>query len=226
VRQSGVTCKRSYREWTKTEQQKLLDLIASHSLHEVTVLLRRRQLGARHVASARSQRPAWARIGSRNTPWRKRCMFARKRCRSGLIVDVEERSCRQAGSKDRLLTRRTFAISASDTAEKSWDEVEYRSAEFCPDICFSAQPHGTVARPGIEEGAGGVRRTDEEEGKLFGPYRTIALCRHTQSISNGWYRWIASLTTQGFMRMFLIKSPSPCLYGTRLIVPVDGQESP
>ena len=41
VRQSGVTSKRSYRQWTKTEQQKLLDLIASHTLQEVTVLLRR-----------------------------------------------------------------------------------------------------------------------------------------------------------------------------------------
>src|SRR3984893_6695293 len=41
VRQSGVTSKRSYRQWTKAEQQKLLDLIASRSLEEVTVLLRR-----------------------------------------------------------------------------------------------------------------------------------------------------------------------------------------
>jgi hypothetical protein len=41
VRQSGVTSRRSYRQWTKTEQQKLLDLIASHTLQEVTVLLRR-----------------------------------------------------------------------------------------------------------------------------------------------------------------------------------------
>ena len=41
VRQSGVTSKRSYRQWTKAEQQRLLDLIASRSLEEVTVLLRR-----------------------------------------------------------------------------------------------------------------------------------------------------------------------------------------
>lgn len=41
VRQSGLSSKRSYRQWTRAEQQKLLDLIASHSLHEVTVLLRR-----------------------------------------------------------------------------------------------------------------------------------------------------------------------------------------
>jgi hypothetical protein len=41
VRQSGLTSKRSYRQWTKAEQQKLLDLIASRSLEEVTVLLRR-----------------------------------------------------------------------------------------------------------------------------------------------------------------------------------------
>jgi hypothetical protein len=41
VRQSGISTKRSYRPWTKSEQQKLLDLIAVHSLDEVTVLLRR-----------------------------------------------------------------------------------------------------------------------------------------------------------------------------------------
>ena len=41
VRQAGVTSKRGYRQWTKTEQQRLLDLIASHTLQEVTVLLRR-----------------------------------------------------------------------------------------------------------------------------------------------------------------------------------------
>jgi hypothetical protein len=41
LRQSGVTSKRSYRQWTKAEQQKLLDLIASRSLEEATVLLRR-----------------------------------------------------------------------------------------------------------------------------------------------------------------------------------------
>jgi hypothetical protein len=41
VRQSGVTSKRSYRQWTKAEQQKLLDLITTHPLQEVTILLRR-----------------------------------------------------------------------------------------------------------------------------------------------------------------------------------------
>jgi len=47
VRQSGVTSKRSYRQWTKTEQQKLLDLMASHSLREVAMLLRRSPTSAR-----------------------------------------------------------------------------------------------------------------------------------------------------------------------------------
>ncbi len=41
VRQSGPSSKRSYRQWTTAEQQKLLDLIASHALVEVTTLLRR-----------------------------------------------------------------------------------------------------------------------------------------------------------------------------------------
>jgi hypothetical protein len=60
VRQSGVTSKRSYRQWTKAEQQKLLDLIASHSLREVTMLLRRSPTSVRAMlhrlgAGARSR---------------------------------------------------------------------------------------------------------------------------------------------------------------------------
>lgn len=41
VRNAGITSKRNYRPWTRPEQQKLLDLMALHSLSEVTVLLRR-----------------------------------------------------------------------------------------------------------------------------------------------------------------------------------------
>ena len=41
VRQSGVKSGRPYRQWTKPEQQRLLDLIAAHSLAEVCALLRR-----------------------------------------------------------------------------------------------------------------------------------------------------------------------------------------
>ena len=41
VRGAGFTSKRNYRQWTKAEQQRLLDLMALHSLAEVTVLLRR-----------------------------------------------------------------------------------------------------------------------------------------------------------------------------------------
>jgi hypothetical protein len=41
VRQLGIAEKQPYREWTNKEQQKLLDLIASKPLHEVTLLLRR-----------------------------------------------------------------------------------------------------------------------------------------------------------------------------------------
>ena len=41
VRQFGIREKQSYREWTDKEQQKLLDGIVSHPLHEMTLLLRR-----------------------------------------------------------------------------------------------------------------------------------------------------------------------------------------
>src|SRR5258708_33590271 len=41
VRPFGIREKQSYRDWTDKEQQKLLDLIVAHPLHEVTLLLRR-----------------------------------------------------------------------------------------------------------------------------------------------------------------------------------------
>jgi len=41
ARSLGVESKRAYRKWTVAEQQRLLDLMNSHALQEVTVLLRR-----------------------------------------------------------------------------------------------------------------------------------------------------------------------------------------
>jgi hypothetical protein len=49
VRQSGLKSVRPYRQWTKPEQQRLLDLIAAHSLVEVCVLLRRRPASVRSM---------------------------------------------------------------------------------------------------------------------------------------------------------------------------------
>lgn len=49
VRRLGLKSKRSYRPWTKPEQQKLLDLIASHSLQEVTLQLRRSPTSVRSM---------------------------------------------------------------------------------------------------------------------------------------------------------------------------------
>jgi hypothetical protein len=49
VRQLGIQFKRSYRPWTKSERQKLLDLIASHSLEEVTLQLRRSPTSVRSM---------------------------------------------------------------------------------------------------------------------------------------------------------------------------------
>jgi hypothetical protein len=49
ARQAGVKGKRTYRPWTKPEQQKLLDLISSHSFEEVTSLLRRSSTSVRSM---------------------------------------------------------------------------------------------------------------------------------------------------------------------------------
>lgn len=47
LRHSGVSERRSYRPWTKLEQQQLLTLISSHSLEEVSLLLRRSSASVR-----------------------------------------------------------------------------------------------------------------------------------------------------------------------------------
>jgi len=49
VRQFGIREKQSYREWTDKEQQKLLDVIVSHPLHEVTLLLHRSPASVRSM---------------------------------------------------------------------------------------------------------------------------------------------------------------------------------
>ena len=49
VRHLGVKSTRTYRQWTKLEQQKLLDLIASRSLDEVALLLRRSRTSVRSM---------------------------------------------------------------------------------------------------------------------------------------------------------------------------------
>jgi hypothetical protein len=49
IRHSGVKAKRSYQPWTKPEQQKLLDLICSHSFAEVVLMMRRSPTSVRSM---------------------------------------------------------------------------------------------------------------------------------------------------------------------------------
>jgi hypothetical protein len=49
ARQAGLATKQTHRPWTKAEQQRLLDLIAVHPLHEVTLLLRRSSASVRSM---------------------------------------------------------------------------------------------------------------------------------------------------------------------------------
>jgi hypothetical protein len=49
ARQSGVRSKRSYRPWTKPEQQRLLELISAHPFEVVTALLRRSPTSVRSM---------------------------------------------------------------------------------------------------------------------------------------------------------------------------------
>ncbi len=49
ARQAGIGGKQAYRPWTRGEQQKLLDLIATHPVHEVTLALRRSPASVRSM---------------------------------------------------------------------------------------------------------------------------------------------------------------------------------
>jgi hypothetical protein len=49
ARQAGIGEKQGYRPWTRKEQQKLLDLIAMHPVHEVALMLRRSPASARSM---------------------------------------------------------------------------------------------------------------------------------------------------------------------------------
>src|SRR5882724_2731245 len=49
ARQAGIASKQAYRPWTRKEQQKLLDLILIHPVHEVTLLLRRSSASVRSM---------------------------------------------------------------------------------------------------------------------------------------------------------------------------------
>ena len=80
VRQSGVTSKRSYRQWTKAEQQKLLDLVASRSPREVTMLLRRSPTSVRAMLHRLG---AGSRMGQ---DW-----FTKHALRTGAFVRIDPR---------------------------------------------------------------------------------------------------------------------------------------
>jgi hypothetical protein len=80
VRQSGVTSKRSYQQWTRAEQQKLLDLVASRSPREVTMLLRRSPTSVRAMLHRLG---AGSRMGQ---DW-----FTKHALRTGAFVRIDPR---------------------------------------------------------------------------------------------------------------------------------------
>jgi hypothetical protein len=70
ARQAGIREKRTYRPWTKGEQQKLLDLIATHPVHELTLMLRRSPASVRSMLQRLG---ATARMGQ---DWFTKCTLA------------------------------------------------------------------------------------------------------------------------------------------------------
>jgi hypothetical protein len=120
VRQFGIREKQSYREWTNKEQQQLLDLIVSHPLHEVSLLLRRSPASVRSMLHRLGPN---ARMGQDwFTPYTlAEALHVRtEQCKSGLTGDGSDAESYTPGdSRKRLSTRLIFVSSANATVPRS-----------------------------------------------------------------------------------------------------------
>jgi hypothetical protein len=155
VRQSGVVSKRSYRQWPEAEQQRLLDLIASHSLAEVTLLLRPSPTSLRAMLHRLG---ASSRIGQ---DW-----FTKHTLAEALHVRPEEvekwidrgllrsRVVETSGLRKQIIGAEDFAISASDTANEimrrrlNMDRLSFVQTFVFPPITPSNCQSGKRSRSG------------------------------------------------------------------------------
>ena len=123
-------------------------------------------LGTRPVAPARAS----ARMGQ---DW-----FTKHTLAEALHVRAEEvqkwidrgllhsRTVETSGLQRQIIGAEDLCDFCKRHLENRGPQVECGPAEFCADICFSTEPHPTVARPGSEERIGGVRRAHEETDRL------------------------------------------------------------
>jgi hypothetical protein len=84
---SGAAQKRSYREWTKPEQRRLLDLITTMPVGEAAKILRRPSGSVRSMLHRLASVDELAGSGSPSTRCRGRCTPVPRRSRNGSTVD-------------------------------------------------------------------------------------------------------------------------------------------
>jgi hypothetical protein len=155
VRQSGLSSKRSYRQWTRAEQQKLLDLIASHSLYEVTTILRRSPTSVRTMLHRLG---ANARMGE---DWFTKYALAR-----ALHIRVEEiqKWIDQGRLKARTLRAeglRREVIDAEDFCQKAGGRLQNRLS------CFRA-PSGKIMTHMHSPATNRASAEDRRTGRALG----------------------------------------------------------
>ena len=110
LRQSGVSEKRSYREWTKPEQQRLLDLITAMPVEEAAKMLHRPAGSVRsmlHRLGHGRAKPAVNGSPSSHCPGR--CTLAPTKYRNGSIVGwLRSRTLTTAGAHAHIIDADDF----------------------------------------------------------------------------------------------------------------------
>ena len=162
ARRLGLKSKPSSRPWTRLEQQRLLELIASHSLAEVTLLLRR---SSGSVRSMLHRLGANARMGQ---DW-----FTRQALAEALHIRADQVQkwidrgwlrCRVVG-RDGLTRQLIDAAEFCDFCKRHRKEVVGNRLNVdrlnFVQTCISSESRRTAARQKRKKGAGGLRRTNE-----------------------------------------------------------------
>jgi hypothetical protein len=85
LHQQGVTQRRTWRPWTKPEQQRLFDLIETCPVEEVSKIMQRSPRSIRSMLHRLGEAPKEGEIGSHHTASLKLCTSELTRCKSGSI---------------------------------------------------------------------------------------------------------------------------------------------
>ena len=115
LRRFGVADKRSYREWTTREQQRLIELMDDVPVEEAARVLRRPPASVRSMLHRLASAFARAGNGSRYLFWPKPCTLAVTRCASGLIEAGSSAALFRRRASECKLSTRTISVLSSRT---------------------------------------------------------------------------------------------------------------